>query len=165
MSKTSPSITVFDVQNVYSSSDLPLPDLPQLKTRRLWDMVFTHGSLPNSNRVIAVLGHRILNTCVTEWLINADPGLTNTDLMVRHSERCNDALLAAFADEHALTPRLQFAKRSPKATRITPDVKATLFAAYVGAVYRDHGYDVVREWIFSLMDWDNLTMLQVLKSV
>lgn len=43
-SKMSPSITVFDVQNVYSSSELPLPDLPQLKTRRLWDMVFTHGS-------------------------------------------------------------------------------------------------------------------------
>jgi len=160
----SPSITVFDVQNVYSSSDLPLPDLPQLKTRRLWDMVFTHGSLPNSNRVIAVLGHRILNTCVTEWLINADPGLTNSDLMVRHSERVNDGLLAAFADEHALTPRLQFAKRSPKTTRMTTEVKATLFAAYVGAVYRDHGYDVVRDWIFSLMDWDNLTMLQVLKS-
>jgi len=160
----SPSITVFDVQNVYSASDLPLPDLPQLKTRRLWDMVFTHGSLPNSNRVIAVLGHRILNTCVTEWLINADPGLTNSDLMVRHSERVNDGLLAAFADEHALTPRLQFAKRSPKTTRTTTEVKATLFAAYVGAVYRDHGYDVVRDWIFSLMDWDNLTMLQVLKS-
>lgn len=102
----SPSITVFDVQNVYSSSDLPLPDLPQLKTRRLWDMVFTHGSyvlpnvfhriiviskaltsLPNSNRVIAVLGHRILNTCVTEWLINADPGLTNSDLMVSYCLR------------------------------------------------------------------------------
>jgi hypothetical protein len=101
MSKMSPSIAVFDVQNVYHTSDLPLPDLPQLKTRRLWDMVFTHGScvafrnshsaisvpyrhssLPNSNRVIAVLGYRILNTCVTEWLINADPGLTSGDLTV-----------------------------------------------------------------------------------
>lgn len=74
----------------------------------------------------------------------------------RHSERVNDTLLAAFADEHALTPRLHFAKRSPKSMRITPDVKATLFAAYVGAVYRDHGYDVVRDWIFALMDWDNM---------
>jgi len=127
-------------------------------------MVFTHGSLPNSNRVIAVLGHRILNTCVTEWLINADPGLTSGDLTIRLSERVNDALLAAFADEHALSPRLQFAKRSPKAARMTTEVKATLFAAYVGAVYRDHGYDVARDWIFSLMDWDNLTMLQVLKA-
>jgi hypothetical protein len=42
----------------------------------------TFPSLPNSNRVIAVLGYRILNTCVTEWLINADPGLTSTDLTV-----------------------------------------------------------------------------------
>src|ERR1700733_14315348 len=93
--------TVFDVQNIYRTSDLPLPVLPQLKTRRLWDMVFTHGSyvgrddlpgsilfllsivsLPNSNRIIAVLGYRILNTCVTEWLINADPGLTSIDLTV-----------------------------------------------------------------------------------
>jgi len=127
-------------------------------------MVFTHGSLPNSNRVIAVLGYRILNTCVTEWLINADPGLTSSDLTTRHSERVNDALLAAFADEHALSPRLQFAKRSPKATRMATEVKATLFAAYVGAVYRDHGYEVTRDWIFSLMDWDNLTMLQVLQA-
>lgn len=52
-----------------------------------------------------------------------------TQLKVRHSERVNDGLLAAFADEHALTPRLQFAKRSPKTTRMTTEVKATLFAA------------------------------------
>ncbi|KAF9516956.1 hypothetical protein BS47DRAFT_586021 [Hydnum rufescens UP504] len=151
------------VYEVYSRSELPLPELPQLKTRRLWDMVFTHSSLPNGNRVIAALGHRIIGTCVTEWLIDADPGLNNTELMTRHAERVNDPLLAAFADEHALTPRLQYSKSTHKSSRLSTEAKATLFAAYVGAVYRDHGYVIVKDWIFALMDWDNDTMLQILR--
>jgi len=151
------------VYDAYSRSEFPLPDLPQLKTRRLWDTVFTHSSLPNGNKVISMLGHRIIGTCVTEWLIDADPSLTNGELMIRHAERVNDPLLAAFADEHALTPRLQFSKSAQKAARLSTEAKSTLFAAYVGAVYRDHGYEVAKEWIFALMDWDNDTMLQVLQ--
>jgi hypothetical protein len=85
---------------VYRRSELALPDLPQvvsilivtfstladpsqLKTRRLWDTVFTHSALPNGNRVLAALGYRIIATCVTEWLIDADPALTNSELAVR----------------------------------------------------------------------------------
>jgi len=149
--------------DVYRRSELALPDLPQLKTRRLWDTVFTHSALPNGNKVIATLGYRIISTCVTEWLIDADPALTNTELAVRMGERVNEPLLAAFADEHALSPRLQVPKGSPKSSRHSAETKATLFAAYVGAVYRDHGYEMTKDWIFSLMDWDNDTMLKILQ--
>lgn len=75
------------VYTAYEHSNYPLPELPRIKTLRLWDEVFTHESLPNNNAVLALLGEGILSACVAEWLIDADPGLTHEELQVRSSSK------------------------------------------------------------------------------
>ena len=75
------------VYTAYEHSNYPLPELPRIKTLRLWDEVFTHESLPNNNAVLALLGEGILSACVAEWLIDADPGLTHEELQVSSSSK------------------------------------------------------------------------------
>jgi len=151
------------VYTAYEHSIYPLPELPRIKTMRLWDELFTHESLPNSNAVLALLGEGILSACVAEWLIDADPGLTHEELQLRSKERINTPLLSAFGDVYALPPLLQYAKSYPAAKTLSIKDVGTVFLAYIGAVHKDHGYEVTKDWIFALMDWDNLTMLQSLQ--
>jgi len=73
------------ISDVYSLSSVPLPKLPQLAKPSTWDAVFTHSSLPSSNLVLAALGRSILVACITEWLMDNDPQVTQTELEVRHS--------------------------------------------------------------------------------
>jgi len=164
LSKNTHSLTLMSspIADAYRQSELPLPELPSLKTVNLWDVTFTHKSMPNNNTVMAVLGKGIISACVAEWLIDADPGLTPAELTTRSDERINKPLLAAFADAYALPPLLQYAKSIPSASHYTVADGAVLFEAYVGAVHKDWGYEATKEWLFALMDWDNMTMLQTL---
>jgi len=144
----------------YHNSKYPLPEQPEIKTVQVWDEVFTHQSLPNNNGVMSVLGQSILSSCVAEWLIDADPGLTHEELLIRSEERLQRSMIAALAVAYDLPSLLRFAKQVPVADRFTVEDQATVFEALVGAVHREYGYDTVKEWLYALLDWDNVTMLQ-----
>lgn len=73
-----------NISDIYQSSTVPLPKIPPLVRERTWDAAFTHESLPDSNLVLAVLGHSVLKACVTEWLIDADLNVTQAELEVRN---------------------------------------------------------------------------------
>jgi dsRNA-specific ribonuclease len=144
----------------YRNSKYSLPEQPEIKTVQVWDEVFTHQSLPNNNGVVSVLGRSILSSCVAEWLIDADPGLSHDELLIRSEERLQRPMVAALSVAYGLPPLLRFAKNVPATNRLTLEDQATVFEAAVGAVHREYGYDTVKEWLYALLDWDNVTMLQ-----
>lgn len=72
-------LNLFDV---FHSSRFPLPKLPRLSKEGSWDTTFTHQSLPDSNLVLAALGHNVFKACITDWLIDADALVTQSELEV-----------------------------------------------------------------------------------
>ncbi|KAF8339673.1 ribonuclease III domain-containing protein [Cantharellus anzutake] len=140
----------------YRNAQHPLPELPQIKTVQIWDEVFTHQSLPNNNGVLSILGQNVLATCVAEWLIDADPALSHEELRVRSNERLQRTMLSAFAMAYDLPQLLRFAKNMPPMSKFTIENEAAVFEAFVGAVHREYGFDTVKEWLYALMDWDNV---------
>jgi len=152
-------MSLFDV---FHSSPFPLPKLPRLSKESSWDTTFTHQSLPDSNLVLAALGHNVFKACITDWLIDADPMLTQPELEARTNERVNDQLLSAFSDVYSMPPELQYASSIHDEDRFTTEDRAHVFQAYVGALERDRGFQAVKDWVYELMEWDNLTMLHLL---
>ena len=65
-------------------------------------------------------------------------------------------MVAALSVAYGLPPLLRFAKNVPATNRLTLEDQATVFEAAVGAVHREYGYDTVKEWLYALLDWDNV---------
>lgn len=152
-----------NISDIYQSSTVPLPKIPPLVRERTWDAAFTHESLPDSNLVLAVLGHSVLKACVTEWLIDADLNVTQAELEARTEERTNEEILAAFADVYALPSQLRYAKVVRLQDRFSLEDRVRVFQAYIGALEKDRGFEEVKLWVYSLMEWDNMTMLDMLQ--
>jgi len=74
----------------------------------------------------------------------------------------NDQLLSAFSDVYSMPPELQYASSINDEDRFTTEDRAHVFQAYVGALERDRGFQAVKDWVYELMEWDNLTMLNLL---
>lgn len=83
--------------DLLQASPFELPDIPTLTRGSSWDTAFTHKSLPDSNLVLAALGNDVFRACVTEWLLDADPLLTQSELEVGYrrydSENASNAHL------------------------------------------------------------------------
>lgn len=71
-------------------------------------------------------------------------------------------MIAALAVAYDVPHLLRFAKQVPVADRFTVEDQATVFEALVGAVHREYGYDTVKEWLYALLDWDNVYVAWVL---
>ena len=67
----------------------------------------------------------------------------------------NEDILSAYADGYALPPLLIYAPFIPEQDRLSTTSRANVFLAYAAAVHQSSGYDMLRGWISSLMDWDN----------
>jgi len=149
--------------DVFRSSRFPLPKLPRLSKESSWNTTFTHQSLPDSNLVLAALGNNVFKACITDWLIDADPRVTQSELEARINERVNDELLSAFSDVYSMPLELRYARSIRDEDRLSTEDRAQVFQAYVGALERDQGFQAVKNWVYELMEWDNMTMLDLLR--
>lgn len=77
----------------------------------------------------------------------------------RTNERLDPELLCAFSDVYSLPPQLHYARFVPLDERFTPDDTVRVFQAYVGGVYRDRGFEIAKDWIYELLEWDNLCVV------
>jgi dsRNA-specific ribonuclease len=68
----------------------------------------------------------------------------------------NDELLSAFSDVYSMPPQLHYARSIRDEDRFTVEDRAQVFRAYVGALERDHGFQAVKDWVYELMEWDNM---------
>ncbi|KAF8311710.1 hypothetical protein DL93DRAFT_2229432 [Clavulina sp. PMI_390] len=152
------------LSTILTTSRHPLPSLPTLTNDATWDTVFTHASLPYGNGVLAALGESVWQSAVMEWLIESVDGrLTEEELDIRTEERLDPTLLQTFSSIYALPSQLTYARTVHPSERYSAEDKIKVFEAYVGGMLRDRGWDVFREWVAELLEWDNMTMLDSLK--
>lgn len=58
--------------------------------------------------------------------------------------------------------RLHYDRSIVERDRFTTEDGVQVFQAYVGALERDEGFGSVKDWVYELMDWDNMFVLFLL---
>ena len=73
----------------------------------------------------------------------------------RTRERLDPELLCALSDVYALPSQLRYARFVPLDERFTPGDTVHVFHAYIGALYREKGFEIIKAWIYEVLEWDN----------
>ncbi|EJU04937.1 ribonuclease III [Dacryopinax primogenitus] len=130
--------------------DVPLPPI-QEADRRL--RVFSHRGLPKDNTRFALLGAALLGTIATLYKLVQFPDGTSGDITEERSELMRQDAMAWCTTHYGLEKQLR-ARENTESVRQAASAQATLFQAYVAAVFLESNFDfsLIRNWLFSLWD-------------
>ncbi|KAN0135785.1 Ribonuclease III domain containing protein [Lactarius tabidus] len=141
-----------------------LPPLPIIRSAQLLDQIFTHTSLnarPRNefeasqddpmcdNEGLAHIGGQVLGLAVTDLIQSRFPCLhVGPTSKVRDRVKCGGSL-AEISVKYRLHERLR--AEDPR-LRGVQSVQVDVFKAYVGALFREQGVDVVKRWLNPLFE-------------
>lgn len=141
-----------------------LPPLPTIRSARLLEQIFTHTSLnarPRNefeasqddpmydNEGLAHIGGQVLGLAVTDLIQDRYPCLhVGPTSKVRDRVKCGSSL-AEIAMKYRLHERL---KAEDSRLRGVQSVQVDVLKAYVGALFREQGVDVVKRWLNPLLE-------------
>ncbi|RDB28875.1 Ribonuclease 3 [Hypsizygus marmoreus] len=136
-----------------------LPPLPKINSDLVLQ-VFTHVSLRRlagrpedygDNERLIALGKAVLDVAVTFALFNKRPMLKTSDICTQRDQVLSDANIENWVKTYGLRQKLRC---HPNVFPVlnTPKEARSIFYAYVGGVYSEHGSDTVQEWISRLLD-------------
>ncbi|KAJ3555472.1 hypothetical protein NP233_g12200 [Leucocoprinus birnbaumii] len=140
-----------------------IPRLPEINTDLVLE-VYTHESLcPSSdakpeefldNRRLAKLGEVVLDTAVTLVLFRKQGPklLTGEEINEQLQRIVNDDVIQGWVKSYQMASRI-LCKAEFKSKREDPEECRKVFCAYVGAVFRQSGQDVVGKWIELLIKY------------
>ncbi|KAF5352755.1 hypothetical protein D9756_006062 [Leucocoprinus leucothites] len=151
-----------------STSELDIPRLPKIGADLVLE-VYTHESLrpPNTtkpedfldNRRLAKLGEKVLDTAVTLALLKKQPFLSGEDIeggMILVQDQMqrivNNDVIQGWVKSYSMASRI-ICRAEYKSKREAPEECRRVFCAYVGAVFRQSGQDVVGKWIELLVQY------------
>lgn len=125
----------------------------QFRDPELYDEAITHRSWANERgggdyERLEFLGDAVLQLCVTEALVKANPQLSEGQLTFARQRLVDEPALAPVAVALDLPARARLgvgASRDGTVNR--PSVQAALFEALLGAVYLDRGLEAARELV------------------
>jgi ribonuclease-3 len=126
------------------------------KDKDLLKQAFIHRSYINENPSSGIahnerlefLGDAVLELIVTDYLYNKYPSYTEGELTSIRSALVNAIIISEVASSVGMNDFLLLSKGENKDTgKARQYILANTYEAYVGAVYLDQGYDVVKEFI------------------
>ncbi|KZP00558.1 hypothetical protein CALVIDRAFT_279744 [Calocera viscosa TUFC12733] len=126
----------------------PLPPIMDANRRA---KVFNHKGLADDNTRLALLGAALLVTIATLYkLAQYDHGATG-QVTSERSLLVRQEAMASYAVHYSLQNHLR-ARENVEHVQNTPSAQATLFEAYVAAVFVESNFNFafVRDWLFSL---------------
>ncbi|KDQ19895.1 hypothetical protein BOTBODRAFT_51270 [Botryobasidium botryosum FD-172 SS1] len=142
---------------------LGLPALPAI-SENLRVKVFTHKSLygsatadevddtePLDNERLALLGASVLQTIVAKVLYLDFPRHRKGWLSDQRTRFVRIVQVAEWSRAYRLPEQLQCHQSATISVRRSQDSQASLFEAYIGAVFLTGGLDTLEKWIGSLM--------------
>jgi len=126
------------------------------KNKKLLEQAFIHrsyinengGSKLSHNERLEFLGDAVLELVVTDYLYRKYPDNNEGELTAYRSALVNAVILGEVAQELEMNNYLLLSKGEAKDVgKARSYILANTYEAYVGAVYMDRGYDVVRDFI------------------
>ncbi|KAF5384825.1 hypothetical protein D9615_001373 [Tricholomella constricta] len=135
-----------------------IPPLPKV-TSDLILQVCTHISLRRStggpedygdNERLTQLGMMALDATVTYALFNKRPILRTSEICVQREQVLSDANIDKWVTMYNMRQKIR-CHPDVFATLRTPKETRSLFCAYLGGVYIEHGIETVQEWISHLL--------------
>ncbi|KZT53259.1 hypothetical protein CALCODRAFT_557621 [Calocera cornea HHB12733] len=132
------------------STDVPLPPIMDATRRQ---KVFSHKGLPNDNTRLALLGAALLVAMATVYKLYQFPHSATGEVTTERSKLVNKDAVSSYALHYDLPRDLQ-ARENVDQVRKTTSAQATLFEAYVAAVFIQSEFDfsLVKNWLFALWD-------------
>ncbi len=128
----------------------------EFKSQKLLEQAFIHRSFINENprsglehnERLEFLGDAVLELVVTEFLYTKYPHHNEGDLTSYRSALVNAVTLGSVADSLSFNDMLKLSKGEAKdVSRARSSILADAYEAFVGAIYLDQGYDVVKTFI------------------
>lgn len=127
----------------------------RFKNKGLLQEALTHRSYLNENRSVKkhnerleFLGDAVLELVVSEYLFDAFPEKEEGELTQLRSTLVNATTLAIVAEAVGLEPFLRLSRGQARDNgRAKKFLLADAFEAVIGAIYRDRGYDAVRDFV------------------
>ena len=123
---------------------------------KLLEQAFIHRSFINENprsglehnERLEFLGDAVLELVVTEYLFEKYPHHNEGDLTAYRSALVNAVTLGKVADDLSFNDMLKLSKGEAKdVSRARSSILADAYEAFVGALYVDQGYAVVKKFI------------------
>lgn len=128
----------------------------QFNNQKLLEQAFIHRSFINENprsglehnERLEFLGDAVLELVVTEYLYSHYPHHNEGDLTAYRSALVNAVTLGGVADKLMFNDMLKLSKGEAKdVSRARSSILADAYEAFVGALYLDQGYEVVKTFI------------------
>jgi len=132
------------------SLDVPLPPIMDAARR---ERVYKHKGLANDNTRFALLGAALLVTIATAYKLTQFPDGATGQVTNERSLLVKQEAMASYAVHYGIQQELK-ARENVEQVRNTPSAQATLFEAYVAAVFleSDFNFCLLRDWLFALWD-------------
>lgn len=128
----------------------------KFKNSKLLEQAFIHRSFINENprsglehnERLEFLGDAVLELVVTEYLFEKYPHHNEGDLTAYRSALVNAVTLGKVADDLSFNDMLKLSKGEAKdVSRARSSILADAYEAFVGALYVDQGYGIVKKFI------------------
>lgn len=128
----------------------------QFNNQKLLEQAFIHRSFINENprsglehnERLEFLGDAVLELVVTEYLYSHYPHHNEGDLTSYRSALVNAVTLGSVADKLMFNDMLKLSKGEAKdVSRARSSILADAYEAFIGALYLDQGYDIVKTFI------------------
>lgn len=127
----------------------------RFRNKELLEKALTHRSYPNEDRSVRrhnerleFLGDAVLELVVSEYLFEAFPDQEEGKLTELRSTLVNATTLAIVAEALGLEPFLRLSRGQARDNgRAKKFLLANAFEAIIGAIYRDRGYETVRDFV------------------
>ncbi|KAI6118994.1 hypothetical protein EV401DRAFT_1965177 [Pisolithus croceorrhizus] len=134
------------------SSEPNLPTLPKLSGMLVLE-VFTHRSLRlachasyGDNERLTVLGQHVLEMIITQLLFTRKPKLKRENIEVLRRALLSDEIIDVWSRLYRLRDELRY-DSSFQSSVDEPEQGRSLFLAYLGATFEEHGLVEVEKWI------------------
>ncbi|KAL5487958.1 MET16 [Sanghuangporus weigelae] len=142
-----------------------LPLIPLIKDEAIRQQVFTHRSVYARARhefedhphdpspdyeILEFQGDAVLGLLITDLVRDCYPSLRVGPATKVRSMVVGNANLADISVKYGLPQRVRAQRSAVMAMSKSMALKADVFEAYVGGLYKDQGLDVVRSWLTAL---------------
>ncbi|KIM24129.1 hypothetical protein M408DRAFT_243708 [Serendipita vermifera MAFF 305830] len=139
--------------------------IPTIKNEALREKVFTHKSATGAtaglavdqepalhNERLALLGDAVTNLLVTSVVEFNRPLSRVGDISSKRAELVSRGRVALWADAYELPQRLIVHPAQAALIPRNESARVQVFQAYVGALYKDQGLNVVEEWFGPVLE-------------
>lgn len=130
------------------------------KNETLFLQAITHRSYLKSNpefighnEILEFLGDAVLGLVVGEWLIEKFPEEDEGKISRKRASLVNEDNLFQLSTKLGLADHLRVGAKENREDLINnPRILASTFEAILGAMFKDRGYEITKDWLYHLLN-------------